>query len=123
MGPSVDASALPDPVARLCVTLGTIAGVEAITLGGSRAAGTAGARSDWDVGVYYRGTLDLSALGDYPAALSQSGARRWPRHARFSLAHARMRAERGDVIGTLGQAARRSSSTLTGWCASAGSGS
>ena len=31
-----------------------------MTIGGSRAAGTAGERSDWDVGVYYRVRIDLA---------------------------------------------------------------
>src|SRR5678815_4150720 len=39
--------------AKLCAILGRIGGVEAVTIGGSRAAGTAGERSDWDVDVYY----------------------------------------------------------------------
>jgi hypothetical protein len=36
-----------------------------VTIGGSRAAGTADERSDWDVGVYYRGAVDLAPLADY----------------------------------------------------------
>ena len=36
--------------------------VEGIVLGGSRATGTAGANSDVDIGIYYRGGLDLEAL-------------------------------------------------------------
>ena len=47
-------------VAELCTILGRIGGVEAVTIGGSRAAGTAGERSDWDVGVYYRVRIDLA---------------------------------------------------------------
>ena len=34
-------------------------------LGGSRAAGTADAASDWDVGLYYRGAVDLTVLARY----------------------------------------------------------
>jgi hypothetical protein len=182
---------LPGPVAELCATLGTIDGVEAVTIGGSRATGTAAEGSDWDVGVYYRGDIDLAqlsrygevhhpgswgrimnggawlvlegmkvdvllrdldvalywsaqarlgeyeldallgylagvptytlmaelalnqtvngqlpAVGEYPEALSKAGARRWPFHADFSLSHARMRAERGDVVGAVGQTAK-----------------
>lgn len=37
-------------------------GVTGVVLGGSRAAGTARPDSDWDLGVYYRGELDLSPL-------------------------------------------------------------
>ncbi|HEX9819871.1 MAG TPA: hypothetical protein VGD07_09690 [Methylomirabilota bacterium] len=66
----------------------------------------------------------LPEAGDYPEALSQSGARRWPLHAGFSLAHARMRAESGATSSApSGRRPGRSSSTLTDWCASAGSGS
>ena len=38
--------------------LAEVPGVVAVTLGGSRATGTEVAGSDWDFGVYYRGTLD-----------------------------------------------------------------
>jgi hypothetical protein len=48
----------------------------------------------------------LPAVSEYPDALSKSGARRWPLHADFSLTHARMRAERGDIAGAVGQAAK-----------------
>lgn len=58
-------SELPDPVARLCARLGHIEGVEAVTIGGSRATGTADDSSDWDIGVYYRGAVDLSVLARY----------------------------------------------------------
>jgi predicted nucleotidyltransferase len=37
--------------------------VHAVVLGGSRAQGTAGPDSDWDFGVYYRGTFDAGLLG------------------------------------------------------------
>src|SRR5215468_6226343 len=46
------------------------------------------------------------AVGEYPHALSQAGARRWAQHSDFSLTHARMRAERGDIVGTVGQVAK-----------------
>ena len=160
-------------------------------LGGSRALGTADEASDWDIGVYYRGDIDLAplsrhgdvhapgtwgrimnggawlsldglkvdvllrdldvalqwseqarrgvyevdallgylagaptyllmaemalsrplcgrlpAVGDYPPALAETGARRWRFHADFSLTHARMRAERGDVVGAVGQTSK-----------------
>jgi len=191
VGAAITVNELPGPVAELCAMLRGIEGVEAVTIGGSRAAGTADERSDWDVGVYYRGRIDLAllarygevhppgswgrimnggawlsleglkvdvllrdldvalhwsgqarlgvyevdallgylagaptyslmaelalnrtvhgqlpAVGQYPDALSQAGARRWPLHADFSLVHARMRAERGDVVGAVGQAAK-----------------
>jgi hypothetical protein len=44
--------------------LSVIGGIEAIALGGSRAVGTAGPDSDWDFGVYYRGTLNTQAIRD-----------------------------------------------------------
>jgi hypothetical protein len=43
-----------------------VPGVVAVTLGGSRAVGAAVEGSDWDFGLYYRGSLDpadISALG------------------------------------------------------------
>ena len=48
----------------------------------------------------------LPAIGGYPEALAAAGDRRWRWHADFSLTHARMRAERADVTGTVGQAAK-----------------
>ena len=47
-----------------------------------------------------------AAVGEYPDVLAQAGGRRWAHHADFSLAHARMRAVRGDIVGTVGQAAK-----------------
>ncbi len=51
---------------RLAQRLGQIPGVVAVTLGGSRATGTHRDDSDWDFGLYYRGTIDpddVRALG------------------------------------------------------------
>ncbi len=185
------APALPDPIAGLCASPSAIAGVEAVTIGGSRATGTADEGSDWDVGIYYRGAIDLAplarhgqvhppgswgrimnggawldlagtkvdvllrdldvvlhwtaqarlglyevdallgylagaptyslaaelalsrvvhgglpAIGDHPEALARSGGRRWRFDADFSLTHARMRADRGEVTGAVGQVAK-----------------
>jgi predicted nucleotidyltransferase len=58
-------TALAPPVAELCRVLGAIGGVEAVTIGGSRAAGTADESSDWDIGLYYRGRPDWTALARY----------------------------------------------------------
>jgi hypothetical protein len=44
----------PQLVARLIEQLAQMPGVEAVALGGSRAAGTHHAASDWDFGVYQR---------------------------------------------------------------------
>ena len=48
----------------------------------------------------------LPVIGEYPKKLSQTGRRRWLLNAEFSMAHAQMRAERGDVTGTVGQSAK-----------------
>lgn len=48
----------------------------------------------------------LPRIAEFPSALARTGAERWRRHAEFSLDHARMRARRGDVVGTVAQAAK-----------------
>lgn len=51
---------------HLAERLAAVPGVVAVTLGGSRATGTAAADSDWDFGLYYEGSLDpagITALG------------------------------------------------------------
>jgi len=53
-------------VEHLAAQLAAIPGVVAVTLGGSRATGTAVEGSDWDFGLYYRGSIDpadIVALG------------------------------------------------------------
>ena len=52
----------PDAVVDLIDELMTFPGAIGVALGGSRALGTADANSDWDLGLYYRGTLDVSRL-------------------------------------------------------------
>jgi hypothetical protein len=42
--------------------LAAMPGAVAVVLGGSRAAGSSDATSDWDLGLYYRGTIELAAL-------------------------------------------------------------
>lgn len=49
-------------VGELVDALTTMTGVVAVVLGGSRAAGSQVEDSDWDLGVYYRGTLDLTIV-------------------------------------------------------------
>jgi hypothetical protein len=44
--------------------LAALPGVEAVTLGGSRAQGTARPDSDWDLGIYYRSGFDPQSLRD-----------------------------------------------------------
>ncbi|MGK5742840.1 nucleotidyltransferase domain-containing protein [Micromonospora sp. URMC 103] len=45
---------------RLCA----VRGVVAVALGGSRARNAHRPDSDWDLGLYYRGELDVPALAD-----------------------------------------------------------
>jgi predicted nucleotidyltransferase len=56
--------------------LAALPGVHAVALGGSRAQGTHGPDSDWDLAVYYRGPrfdpADLRALG-WPGEVSEIG--------------------------------------------------
>jgi predicted nucleotidyltransferase len=61
---------------RLVAALSTVPGVAAITLGGSRARGTATAHSDYDIGLYYRASrpIDVPALGKVAAGLDDRGA-------------------------------------------------
>lgn len=53
---------LPQPVAELVDLLSSMPGTVAVALGGSRALACNDAGSDWDLGLYYRGALDLTAL-------------------------------------------------------------
>ena len=55
-------TSLPTTVAEIVDELSSTPGVVAVTLGGSRALGTNASSSDWDLGVYYRGSLDLTRL-------------------------------------------------------------
>jgi predicted nucleotidyltransferase len=55
--------------------LAALPGVQAVALGGSRAAGTSRPDSDWDFAIYYRGafrTDDLRAIG-WPGTVSEIG--------------------------------------------------
>lgn len=53
---------LPQPVAELVEVLAAMPGTVAVVLGGSHALGSGDAGSDWDLGVYYRGVIDLTTL-------------------------------------------------------------
>jgi predicted nucleotidyltransferase len=66
-----DEAFLADVAARL----GELPAVQAVTLGGSRAAGTHRPDSDWDFSVYYRGPFDPQALRDlgWPGQVSELG--------------------------------------------------
>jgi hypothetical protein len=52
-------------VDALAKRLGAIPGVVAVTLGGSRAQGTERPDSDWDFGLYYRGSIDVDAVAGF----------------------------------------------------------
>ncbi len=182
---------LPPAIAALAAQLAALPGAQAVVLGGSRAQGLHDADSDWDLGVYYRGSIDLTALatlgpvyppgswgrvmnggawlalddtrvdvllrdldvvevwqaraavgeyevdgllgylagiptyslvaelalcrllgghvppaGPFPPALMAAAPARWRFHRDFSLGFARAHAARGDLVATLGQAAR-----------------
>ncbi|WP_282943770.1 nucleotidyltransferase family protein [Cellulomonas endometrii] len=60
---------------RLADPLAALPGVRAVTLGGSRAQGTARPDSDWDVAVYYRGSFQPQRLRDlgWPGEVSEVG--------------------------------------------------
>lgn len=62
-------------VTTLVEQVARVPGVKAVTLGGSRARGMARPDSDWDFGLYYRGTIDtdaIRALG-YPGTVVEPG--------------------------------------------------
>ncbi|HEY6779522.1 MAG TPA: nucleotidyltransferase domain-containing protein, partial [Thermoleophilaceae bacterium] len=69
---------LPSHVAALATELAGLPGALAVVLGGSRATGTERPDSDWDLGVYYRGSRrpvapdDLRRLG-YEGTVSELG--------------------------------------------------
>jgi hypothetical protein len=55
-------AAIPQPVTDLVDVLAAMPGTVAVVLGGSRAVRSDDEESDWDLGVYYRGEIDLTAL-------------------------------------------------------------
>ncbi|MFC7471759.1 nucleotidyltransferase domain-containing protein [Actinomadura keratinilytica] len=61
-----------EPVTRMARELAAVPGVRAVVLGGSRARGTHRPDSDWDLGVYYRGTPDLGRLAALASAAQGS---------------------------------------------------
>ncbi|MHA6800445.1 nucleotidyltransferase domain-containing protein [Bounagaea algeriensis] len=68
----MDETAFVDHVAD---GLAALPGVLAVSLGGSRAEGTHGADSDWDVALYYRGEFDADHLRalDWPGQVFDPG--------------------------------------------------
>jgi predicted nucleotidyltransferase len=63
-------------VAYVGERLGSLPGVEAVTLGGSRAEGTNRPDSDWDFSIYYRGAFDPQGLRElgWPGAIGELGS-------------------------------------------------
>lgn len=63
-------------LSRLVGALAAVPGIEAVALGGSRARGTATAGSDYDIGLYYRGSrpIDIAALRQVAVILDDRGA-------------------------------------------------
>lgn len=53
---------VPAHVADMASRLTAVPGIRAVALGGSRARGAHRPDSDWDLGLYYRGTPDVAAL-------------------------------------------------------------
>jgi predicted nucleotidyltransferase len=62
-------------LAHVAERVGELPGVEAVTLGGSRADGTHRPDSDWDFSIYYRGHFDPQTLRDigWPGDVSEVG--------------------------------------------------
>lgn len=53
---------IPPEIVALIDELAGAPGTVAVVLGGSKALGTSDAGSDWDIGLYYRDKIDLTAL-------------------------------------------------------------
>jgi len=64
-----------DFIDHVAAQLAALPGVEAVSLGGSRAQDTHRPDSDWDLAIYYRGEFDPQALRDvgWPGEVSQIG--------------------------------------------------
>lgn len=64
-----------DFLERTTDRLAGLPGVRAVSLGGSRAQGTHGADSDWDLAIYYRGEFDPRTLREvgWPGEVSEIG--------------------------------------------------
>lgn len=59
-----------DTIESMAERLARVPGVRAVALGGSRARGTHRPDSDWDLGLYYRGEVDVSALAALAAEVT-----------------------------------------------------
>jgi predicted nucleotidyltransferase len=64
----------------LAERLASVEGVVAVALGGSRAQGENRPDSDWDFGLYYRGTIDPEAIRElgYPGTIVAPGEWAYP---------------------------------------------
>lgn len=73
--PSSAAGAQAEFLTRVTSTLAGLPGVQAVTLGGSRAQGTHRPDSDWDFAIYYRGSFDPDHLRQvgWPGEVSDLG--------------------------------------------------
>lgn len=77
-GPPPATPALPDDsgpgrrIDEMARRLTAVPGIRAVALGGSRARGTHRPDSDWDLGLYYRGTPDVAALSALASAFQGS---------------------------------------------------
>lgn len=60
--PTTSVTDVPARIADMAARLTALPGIRAVALGGSRARGTHRPDSDWDLGLYYRGTPDVAAL-------------------------------------------------------------
>ncbi|AGL20920.1 nucleotidyltransferase domain-containing protein [Actinoplanes sp. N902-109] len=60
---------------EMATRLTAVPGIVAVLLGGSRARGTHTPESDTDLGLYYRGDLDIAALGAVARTFAGPGAR------------------------------------------------
>src|ERR1043166_7941558 len=58
-------TAIPQSVTELVDVLTGMSGTVAVVLGGSRALRSDDDVSDWDLGVYYRGDIDLTSLSTF----------------------------------------------------------
>ncbi|MET9921460.1 nucleotidyltransferase domain-containing protein [Streptomyces sp. NPDC006435] len=56
------AAPVPSHILDMASRLADLPGIRAVALGGSRARGAHRPDSDWDLGLYYRGTPDVAAL-------------------------------------------------------------
>ena len=61
---------------KIVAALTPVEGVRAVVLGGSRGHGVHHAASDYDIGLYYEGTLDIAGLERAAQALNDAGVSR-----------------------------------------------